>query len=85
MKRVLIVLSAITIFTTIGRTQELWSLDKMWVGIGAEVSLPTKNVRDIVKIGFGGFCIFQYCVANNLLVTAQFGYTTWTEKNHTSI
>jgi hypothetical protein len=80
MKKLLMVLVAIVIVSSLVPAQEIWGEGKMSAGAGAEVALPLGTWGDVNGLGIGGFGLFQYGITPEILLTGQVGYTMWMEK-----
>jgi hypothetical protein len=79
MKKLFAVLVVIALVASVASAQ--WGQGKMSAGVGAEVALPMGTAGDVYGLGIGGFGLFQYGINEDILGTAQVGYTSFMEKD----
>jgi hypothetical protein len=85
MKKLFAVIVAIALVASFASAQDVWGQGKMSAGIGAEAALPMGTFGDVVGIGIGGFGLFQYGINEDILGTAQVGYTSFMEKDNSGV
>ena len=67
MKKLLLVLVAIAMVSSLVSAQDLWGEGKMSGGGGVGLALPMGSVGDVYGMGFGGFLLGQFGLNPELL------------------
>jgi hypothetical protein len=78
MKKALSILVLLLLVSSLSFSQFAPAKGKMTLGPALELSLPIGNFSDIAGFGFGATARFEYGLDQNLALTGNIGYLTWT-------